>query len=75
MENDNKFSIELARKKAGLTQEEISEALGMSRNQYREYEKGKIVFRMDTAWRFSEIVGLSIDSIIFFNANYTSSVV
>lgn len=69
------WSIEIARKKSGLTQEEMAEQLGMSRNSYRKYENGEVVFRTDKAWKFSQIVKLPFDKIIFFKPNYTLSVV
>lgn len=71
----DKWSIELARKKSGLTQEEMAEALGMSRNSYRKYETGEVVFRTDKAWQFSLIVDIPFEDIIFFEPNYTLSVV
>lgn len=48
--NHEKWSIELARKRAGLTQEEISDKLNMSRNSYRKYENGEVVFQTDKAY-------------------------
>lgn len=73
--SEEKWSIELARKRAGLTQEEIADKLKMSRNSYRKYESGEVVFRTDKAWEFSQIVGLPFETIIFFEPNYTLSVV
>lgn len=74
-ENEKKWTIELARRKAGLTQEEMAEKLRMSRNSYRKYELGEVVFRTDKAWQFSQIVMIPFDEIIFFSSNYTLSVV
>lgn len=70
-----KWTLELARKMAGLTQEEVAKRLGMSRNSYRKYESGEVVFRTDKAWEFSQIVDVPFDQIIFFEPNYTLSVV
>lgn len=73
--NQQEWSIELARKRAGLTQEEMADKLRMSRNSYRKYENGEVIFRTDKAWEFSQIVDLPFDQIIFFKPNYTLSVV
>lgn len=73
--NQEEWSIELARKRAGFTQEEMADKLRMSRNSYRKYENGEVIFRTDKAWEFSQIVNLPFDKIIFFKPNYTLSVV
>ncbi|WP_270597441.1 helix-turn-helix transcriptional regulator [Enterococcus asini] len=73
--NQQEWSIELARKRAGLTQEEVADKLRMSRNSYRKYENGEVIFRTDKAWEFSQIVDIPFDQIIFFKPNYTLSVV
>lgn len=75
-ENTNEmFDIRSARTRAGLTQEQISDELGMAKKTYIEYEKGHRIFRVNTAWEFSKIVKIPFDKIIFFKINYTSSVV
>lgn len=73
--NSEKFNIRSARVRAGFTQDEISRKLNMTPKTYIEYEKGNRVFRVNTAWRFSEIVAIPFDEIIFFDSKYTSSVV
>lgn len=73
--NTEKWTIELARRKAGLTQEELAERLNMSRNSYRKYEMGEVIFRADKAWEFSQIVCIPFDDIIFFDTDYTLNVV
>lgn len=67
-------TLEMARAKIGLTQEELAKKLGINRNTYAKYEKYKISMRIDMAQKFSSIVGISIDNLIFFNEDYTSSV-
>lgn len=68
------ITLEMARAKIGLTQEELAKKLGINRNTYAKYEKYKTSMRIDMAQKFSSIVGISIDNLIFFNNNYTSSV-
>lgn len=67
-------TLEMARAKIGLTQEELAKKLGINRNTYAKYEKYKTSMRIDMAQKFSSIVGISIDNLIFFNEDYTSSV-
>ena len=71
---EGKWTIKLARQNSNLSQEEIAKKMSISRTMYRKYENGEIVFRMDKAWIFSKIVKLPMESIIFFDKNYTSSV-
>lgn len=68
------ITLEMARAKIGLTQEELAKKLGINRNTYAKYEKYKSSMRIDMAQKFSSIVGISIDNLIFFKNNYTSSV-
>ena len=62
-----KFTIEQARKISGKTQVEVAARLGMSEKTYIQYEKYRKIFRMDTAARFVEIVGIPMESIIFYH--------
>ena len=62
-----RYTIEQARKLAGLTQLEMAERLGMSEATYIKYEKGNIIFRMDVADKFADNVKLPISNIIFFD--------
>lgn len=68
------ITLEMARARIGLTQEELAKKLGITRNTYAKYEKYKASMRIDMAQKFSSIVGISIDNLIFFNDDYTSSV-
>ena len=68
------ITLEMARARIGLTQEELAKKLGITRNTYAKYEKYKTSMRIDMAQKFSSIVGISIDNLIFFNDDYTSSV-
>lgn len=71
---DEMLSMKLARVRAGLTQEQVAERLGVSRNTYNDYENYNVIMRIDRGILFSEIVGIPFDNIIFLNKNYTSSV-
>ena len=62
-----KFTIEQARLYRGMTQIEMASKLGMSEKTYIQYEKYRRFFRMDTAARFVELVGLPMESIIFYS--------
>lgn len=60
------YTLKQARQLAGFTQIEIAEKLGMSEVTYIRYEKYKGVFRLNTAVAFTEIVGIPMNKIIFF---------
>lgn len=60
-----KFTLEQARKYRGLSQEKMAEKLGMSRRGYQRYEWGKTEMRIGTAEKFSKIVGIPLDQLIF----------
>ncbi|EDP24817.1 helix-turn-helix transcriptional regulator [Parvimonas micra] len=62
-----KFTLRQARTFAGITQSEMAEKLGMTEKTYIQYEKYRRIFRMDDAYKFSEIVGIDLDKIIFFD--------
>ncbi|RHH70122.1 MULTISPECIES: helix-turn-helix transcriptional regulator [Vagococcus] len=70
-----RYTIEQARKLSGKTQVQVAAELGMSEATYIKYEKGRSVFRMDDAFNFSKITGISIDRIIFLSDNYGKTVV
>jgi DNA-binding XRE family transcriptional regulator len=61
-----KYTIAQARMLSGFTQVQMAKKLGMSEKTYIEYEKYRRVFRMDTAWKFSEITKIDMGNIIFF---------
>ena len=60
------FTLEQARKYKGLTQEELAQKMGFSKQNYFEYEKYRRIFDMKRAFRFAEITGIPVDQIIFF---------
>ena len=59
------FTVEQARKYAGLTQEETAEKMGISRDSYRFIEKNPGRTTIDQAYQFSGIVGIPVDQIFF----------
>ena len=61
-----KVTLKMARVKLGLTQDEMAKELGTSRVTYGKYEKYESPMRIDMAKKFSELVKIPIDHIIFF---------
>jgi putative transcriptional regulator len=61
-----KYTIAQARILGGFTQNEMAKKLGMSEKTYIQYEKYRRIFRMDTAFKFSQLTNISMDNIIFF---------
>ncbi|GAK08020.1 helix-turn-helix transcriptional regulator [Geomicrobium sp. JCM 19038] len=64
-----RYTIAQARKLNAITQKEMAKKLGMSEKQYINYEKYRVFFRVNDAYRFSIFVRLPIDQIIFYDAN------
>ena len=64
------FSVKQARQYAGLTQVEVAQKLGISRDSYRKIEASPETASISMAKKFSEIVGIPIDQ-IFFAENST----
>lgn len=60
-----KISMAAARVNAKLKQNEMAEKLGIDRSSYIRYEKGETIMRLDTAWKFSEIVNIPFAYIDF----------
>lgn len=61
-----RFSIEQARKFAGITQADMSGILNISRNTYISLEKKEQYFRVDQIYKFSEVTGIPIKNIDFY---------
>lgn len=63
-----KFTVEQARKIAGLTVASMAQKIGISPNAYIAKEKHQTRFYYDEAMRFSEVTGIPAD-LIFFEAH------
>lgn len=59
------ITLKMARAKAGLTKLKMASELGVTRPTYDDYENYKTIMRVDMAQRFCDIVGLTIDDVIF----------
>ncbi len=60
-----RLTLKDARRRALLTQEDVAGRLGVSKSAYRWYERNPGKMRVDVAYRFAEIVGLTIDDLTF----------
>lgn len=60
------ISMAAARVNAELNQQEMADRLGIDRTSYIRYEKGESIIRMDTAFRFAEIVNIPFQYIRFY---------
>ena len=62
----SKFSERLkeSRKKAGLTQTEIAEQLGITRPAYTQYETDKTAPNLETASKIADILKISLDYLV-----------
>lgn len=60
-----RLTLKDARRRALLTQADVAGQLGVSKSAYRWYERNPGKMRVDVAYRFAEIVGLTIDDLTF----------
>ena len=67
-----KITLEAARVNAGLTQAELAEKMGVSRESVRAWEKGTREMKTAYFYMFCEIVGISKDN-IFLPSEFTKS--
>lgn len=65
---NKKISLAAARINAGFTQKEMAKRLGISMPTYAGYERGKSIMRVDTAKKFSDVVKMPQQDIIFFDS-------
>lgn len=68
------ITMKVARTMAGLTQREMAEKLGVTTTTYRNYETSVREIPLSLAFKFSDIVGVDIYHIIFFNPKVTENV-
>lgn len=59
------LTLKMARAKVGLTKKQMALELGVTRPTYDDYENYNTIMRIDVAQRFCDIVGVSIDDVIF----------
>lgn len=62
----DKYTPEQARRLKGYSQAKMAELLGVSENTYINKEKGETKFYIDEACKFSDLVGIPLEKIIFF---------
>lgn len=60
-----KFTLKQARDYAGFTQDEVAKKLGIATVTYGNYERGEREFKVKAAKKFSKIVGIKFDDLIF----------
>ncbi len=60
-----KLTLKDARRRALMTQEEVAERLGVSKSAYRWYERNPGKMKVDKAYRFAKLCGLTIDDLTF----------
>lgn len=64
------FTLKEARSLRGLSRSEVANALNISIEAYSEHERYQRVFRTDKAWKFSQLVRLPMELIIFLPSEY-----
>ena len=52
-----------ARKRAKLSQQEIADILGISRNSYGQKERGNVPFNAEEMFALSELLNISLDDL------------
>lgn len=62
------FTVKQARRMADLSQGKVADKLGVTTATYAKYERNPAKMRIDTAIKFSQVVGIPIDQ-IFFGTN------
>lgn len=60
------ISMKAARVNAKLTQRQVANAVGISKNTLSNYEKGKSIPKVDIAKKLADLYGMRVSDIIFF---------
>ena len=55
------------RKRAKLTQQEVADILGISRNSYGQKERGDVSFNLEEMFALSELLNTSLDDLFISN--------
>ena len=56
-----------ARKRAKLSQQEVADILGISRNSYGQKERGDVLFNLEEMFALSELLNVSLDDLFISN--------
>ena len=56
-----------ARKQAKLSQQEVADILGISRNSYGQKERGDVLFNLEEMFALSELLNVSLDDLFISN--------
>lgn len=56
-----------ARKQAKLSQQEVADILGISRNSYGQKERGDVSFNLEEMFTLSELLNTSLDDLFISN--------
>ena len=56
-----------ARKRAKLSQQEVADILGISRNSYGQKERGDVLFNLEEMFALSELLNRSLDDVFISN--------
>lgn len=62
-----KYTVEQARNLRRISQRDMADKLQLSENSFINKEKGKTRFYIDEAIRFSKIVDIPLEDIIFYS--------
>ena len=57
-------NLALLRNLRGMTQEEVAEVIGISRQSYAKWEQGETIPDIEKCARLAEFYGVSIDSLV-----------
>ena len=56
-----------ARKQAKLSQQEVADILGISRNSYGQKERDDVLFNLEEMFALSELLNVSLDDLFISN--------
>ena len=56
-----------ARKEAKLSQQEVADILGISRNSYGQKERGDVSFNLEEMFALSDLLNMSLDDLFISN--------
>lgn len=71
--NSIKENISRRRKELGLSQSEVAEKIGVSRNSYRSIEKGKTRLVSEFVAPLADVLDISMEELLFGSRTYSTS--